>query len=81
MRQAHEQATLEQRTPREVLADTACIVEELTRDPQSGPEFHVSDGRLELMLEVCEFAELMDKNARRSAALFDLNRAARRVKK
>ncbi|MCT1428967.1 hypothetical protein M3G12_10730, partial [Corynebacterium sp. p3-SID1241] len=66
--QAHEQATLKLRTPREEVADAARVVREMTRDLRMGREFHVSDEHQELVLAVREFAELMDKNARRSAA-------------
>ena len=63
------------------LADAARVVREMTRDLRAGREFYVSDEHQELVLAVREFAELMDKNARRSAAPAGLNRAARRAKK
>ena len=53
----------------------------MTRDLRAVREFYVSDEHQELVLAVREFAELMDKNARRSAAPAGLNRAARRAKK
>ena len=53
----------------------------MTRDLRMGHEFYVSDEHQELVLAVREFAELMEKNARRSAAPAGLNRAARRTKK
>lgn len=79
--QAHEQATLKLRTPREGIADAAHVVREMTRDLRAGREFYVSDEHQELVIAVREFAELMEKNARRSAAPAGLSRAARRAKK
>ena len=79
--QAHEQATLKLRTPREEVTDAARVVREMTRDLRTGREFYVSDEHQELVLAVREFAELMENNARRSAAPAGLNRAARRAKK
>lgn len=79
--QAHEQATLKLRTPREEVADAARVIREMTHDLRTGREFYVSDEHQDLVLAVREFAEFMEKNARRSVAPAGLNRAARRAKK
>ena len=55
--QAHEQATLKLRTPREEVADAARVVREMTRDLRAECAFHISDKHQESVLVVREFVE------------------------